>query len=709
MSFIPTRRKHSNKKCPVDKTKGIRGFTALLIALVAFLFSFDLYVPAAVAQPPTGGPTVAITTLSPEILEEQEEVSFSLEIEAATQEQLVGARVGLYVHADPFTSAAEVDSFLEHGRTDSWSIEEVALTEEEAKQGASGGLSIRMTIPVESLPLWNENAWGPYGVTVRILPPSYTWNEDLPQARTLLLWYPEGSSGTSRVNVTVTDIAEAWEPTQWGSLSDPGVTLALSPGDLAAGLEAGAPQNLEVASIPDEGASLSLLAATEQKELYDLAAKSRFLPDSAVETSANSGNTESAQPQSDQQSGDANGKTQEKQFADALRSARISLIEDVIIADKDWFDLRLLKASKASTVLTPPEGLRELFTSAVTPSSRFLVDPQTGLMTPGQGGISNGPNLTATLLDSWNEASNALSDKGRITGNEVTDRQRVRAISSIAARHSDGTLSLWTNVSAESLGEHPRSRLNELLNAPWVTPVSLRTMLSSPLSSVMRQPIQNYDSVSLRKTREQLIPLTDELLDAQAVLEARIVDSTPADAGTKAVLRATAANLNETTRQERISKAIVELSELTDSIHILPSGTINIVGRNAPFPVTLKNEGPYPLEVEVGLQASDPRLSTRRWTTVAIPSEGSVSTQVPVEAVGTGQVTVNVLAQTSSGTLLDTSAPITVRVRAGWEGPGIWIIGGLLAAAFLVGLTKTIKKGQRRMSTPQQTSPRSDV
>ena len=155
-----------------------------------------------------------------------------------------------------------------------------------------------------------------------------------------------------------------------------------------------------------------------------------------------------------------------------------------------------------------------------------------------------------------------------------------------------------------------------------------------------------------------------------------------------------------------MTKAIYSLSGLTDAVEIVPSGPVNVVGRNAPFPVTVKNTGPYSLSAVIELEASSPRLSTKNETVVDLPSKGTASTQIPVEAVGTGQVNVTVVARTLGGTTLDVSTPISVRVRADWEGPGIWVVGGVLGAAFLAGLVRTIVKGRRRMHSDagQETS-----
>ena len=85
-----------------------------------------------------------------------------------------------------------------------------------------------------------------------------------------------------------------------------------------------------------------------------------------------------------------------------------------------------------------------------------------------------------------------------------------------------------------------------------------------------------------------------------------------------------------------------------------------------------------------------------------------MTVQVPVQAVGTGQVEVTAVAMTEGGTTLDASEPIAVRVRADWEGPGLWIVAGLLSAALVAGVIRTIRKGKRRMSPHTTASSKKD-
>ena len=686
--------------------------------LAVFIATFMVFVslfaaPTATAssQGASASATIRISDLSPEILVDEDELVLTVHVEAASPEQLQGARITTFVHADPFGSMAEVDDFLSKGRNDSWSANELTMEQADIERATSGGTDIRIRIPVDDLPLWNAAAWGPYGVTVRLLTSTSILGSSSAQDRTLLLWYPPGETGEMQANVTVTGVADTLGPDAWSRLANVGTTVTLTHEDLRVLLANDLGQGLEIASIPSGDASLSLLAVTEQAELYRLAASTRTLHEPGVDLQeSDPQDPQSGQTQSGQQvgtnTGFSAGSAQSPEAA--LRRSDISLIDDLVIADDAWWGLQVLRAGAGETVLTDTEGVAENSADSATPSARFLVDARTGatIVDSDQGTADS--QETVTVLDSWGAAAEALSSRARSEYGDLSARQRVRALTAISAAQDVGDLSVWINVAAPELGKNPSERIAELLENPWVNPLSLQDMLESPLSTIARQPIGESTSPSAAEVAGILDPLNQELVATEDVLLAAVDGKRPTPVQLLPVLAATASDLTTQQRQVRVDSALDILSSFTRTIDVIPSGPVNVVGRNAPFPITIRNSGPYALQILVGLEAGDPRLSAKDWVPTVVPSGGSVTVQVPVQAVGTGQVEVTAVAMTEGGTTLDASEPIAVRVRADWEGPGLWIVAGLLSAALVAGVIRTIRKGKRRMSPHTTASSKKD-
>ena len=686
----------------------------LAVFIATFMVFGSLFAaPTATAssQGASASATIRISDLSPEILVDEDELVLTVHVEAASPEQLQGARITTFVHADPFGSMAEVDDFLSKGRNDSWSANELTMEQADIERATSGGTDIHIRIPVDDLPLWNAAAWGPYGVTVRLLTSTSILGSSSAQDRTLLLWYPPGATGEMQANVTVTGVADTLGPDAWSRLANVGTTVTLTHEDLRVLLANDLGQGLEIASVPSGNASLSLLAVTEQAELYRLAASTRTLHEPGVDLQeSDPQDPQSGQTQSGQQvvtnTGFSAGSAQSPEAA--LRRSDISLIDDLVIADDAWWGLQVLRAGAGETVLTDTEGVAENSADSATPSARFLVDARTGatIVDSDQGTADS--QETVTVLDSWGAAAEALSSRARSEYGDLSARQRVRALTAISAAQDVGDLSVWINVAAPELGKNPSERIAELLENPWVNPLSLQDMLESPLSTIARQPIGESTSPSAAEVAGILDPLNQELVATEDVLLATVDGERPTPVQLLPVLAATASDLTTQQRQVRVGSALDILSSFTRTIDVIPSGPVNVVGRNAPFPITIRNSGPYALQILVGLEAGDPRLSAKDWVPTVVPSGGSVTVQVPVQAVGTGQVEVTAVAMTEGGTTLDASEPIAVRVRADWEGPGLWIVAGLLSAALVAGVIRTIRKGKRRMSPHTTASSKKD-
>ena len=693
---------------PELRAKVLAVFIATFIVFVSL---FAAPTATASSQGASASATIRISDLSPEILVDEDELVLTVHVEAASPEQLQGARITTFVHADPFGSMAEVDDFLSKGRNDSWSANELTMEQADIERATSGGTDIRIRIPVDDLPLWNAAAWGPYGVTVRLLTSTSILGSSSAQDRTLLLWYPPGATGEMQANVTVTGVADTLGPDAWSRLANVGTTVTLTHEDLRVLLANDLGQGLEIASVPSGDASLSLLAVTEQAELYRLAASTRTLHEPGVDLQeSDSQDPQSGQTQSGQEVGTNTGLSAGSPQSPeaALRRSDISLIDDLVIADDAWWGLQVLRAGAGETVLTDTEGVAESSADSATPSARFLVDARTGatIVDSDQGTADS--QETVTVLDSWGAAAEALSSKARSEYGDLSARQRVRALTAISAAQDVGDLSVWINLAAPELGKNPSERIAELLENPWVNPLSLQDMLESPLSTIARQPIGESTSPSAAEVAGILDPLNQELVATEDVLLATVDGERPTPVQLLPVLAATASDLTTQQRQVRVDSALDILSSFTRTIDVIPPGPVNVVGRNAPFPITIRNSGPYALQILVGLEAGDPRLSAKDWVPTVVPSGGSVTVQVPVQAVGTGQVEVTAVAMTEGGTTLDASEPIAVRVRADWEGPGLWIVAGLLSAALVAGVIRTIRKGKRRMSPYATASSKKD-
>ncbi len=674
-------RKSASTPSPLRRTGAHRGSVTLFFAVIFALTTLLSFGTAAADTPdstsePTSsclssGPCVEVVSMIPEILTDEAQVTLSVRVSGITASMGSDLRLATFMQADPFTDVEEVDSFLAAGRNDGWSTQDTALTPQEvADAGTAAGSTVTVTFNVADAPLWNEDAWGPYGVTVRLIEGSQlTYGDALATGRTLLLWYPTGSTGTTNINIVLSN-TEGVPASSLAAVLTTGVAAALSPRDTVALARNGLATQVEVVPLPEENASLSLLATTGQDLLYDLAEQSR-LTDSP--------------------------------------SRLITLVHDAVLADEGWMTLATVQRASPATVLTPPSGIEELIDNSYTASSRVLVDSKTGqtIVTSPLSPVTEGANTA--ILDSWTPGSRALSDQYRsqLGLTELSARQRTRAFTATVTQEDPGdVLNLWVNADAQTLGDDLEARLSELLDVPWVHPVTLKGMLSSPASGLPRDQLNDFPSTESVATATILKPLEEALSKASSVLAAATSEEAENEEAEASALRATAAGLNQEARKHLAAEAVTRLEAVAEVVSIVPSSTVNVMGKNVSFPVTVTNSGAVGLNLLIGLEVTDSRLSAPEWVSATVPAHGSVTVQVPVTAVGAGQVGVLAVAKTTEDATLDVSSEIKVNVRADWEDTGTWIAGGALVALFVFGLVRTIRRGRRRTLSREEARER---
>lgn len=163
-------------------------------------------------------------------------------------------------------------------------------------------------------------------------------------------------------------------------------------------------------------------------------------------------------------------------------------------------------------------------------------------------------------------------------------------------------------------------------------------------------------------------------------------------------------------RDKTITNAEQSLAQLTSSISVEPSSTLNLISEEASLPVHISNPLGVPVKVQVHLQPQDQRLRMIRPAEVTLNAQSTTLVLIDVKAVGLGDLPVKVTLLAPSGTEIGTPDVIKVRVRADWENTGTAIILGILAILFIIGTIRTIRRGRRMapQTSARQTSQATD-
>jgi hypothetical protein len=144
-----------------------------------------------------------------------------------------------------------------------------------------------------------------------------------------------------------------------------------------------------------------------------------------------------------------------------------------------------------------------------------------------------------------------------------------------------------------------------------------------------------------------------------------------------------------------LRRALYTANKLTqESVTVVPRRDINFITDVGNIPVRVRNGLDVDATVTVVLRPDHPRLTVDNRSTETIPAGQELDVQIPVRAIGSGDVNVTAQVLTPTGAKISDDSSFQVRVRAGWEEVGTWIAAGLVALLFLSGIWRTVRRGR---------------
>ncbi|RZU66975.1 hypothetical protein EV379_3350 [Microterricola gilva] len=156
-----------------------------------------------------------------------------------------------------------------------------------------------------------------------------------------------------------------------------------------------------------------------------------------------------------------------------------------------------------------------------------------------------------------------------------------------------------------------------------------------------------------------------------------------------------------------VGEDLARTREILDSVSVVESTSVLVVGGSAQFPVTVQNSYTQPVTLTVNLLPSNGRLVVDESVDVTIDAASSSTVLVPVNAhVGNGAVDVQITLTTSAGVQLGSPVTIPVNVQADWEGLGAALLGAAILLFFGFGIFRNIRRRRRERAAGE--NPESD-
>ncbi len=331
--------------------------------------------------------------------------------------------------------------------------------------------------------------------------------------------------------------------------------------------------------------------------------------------------------------------------------------------------------------LTPAEDVP--FTSY----ARVNVNTDTGeTSTDGTGARTLAQQSDIAAILSWNASG----------GDELDAEQALTAITAIITRERPASSRTLFAAAARGtvINERLTNRTKALFSPRWVSAMSFSEMAASEPTDVDRQTVgagvleaDTETAISaMSSSLTRLTPLANATDDPNAVYESV----------TPQILPALSAQLTPSEQLDAATAMTSQITGMLSAVTVEPSSAVNLINKSANFPVLVRNNLPWPVRVDVTLVPDDPRLRATPAQSQTLAAQGATTVEVPVGAIGSGDIEVTYKVTTPDGVVLDDSQTVTVRMRAGWEDAITAVIASLFGLLFLAGITRSLRKRAAR-------------
>ncbi|MFP3714799.1 DUF6049 family protein [Puerhibacterium sp. TATVAM-FAB25] len=251
-----------------------------------------------------------------------------------------------------------------------------------------------------------------------------------------------------------------------------------------------------------------------------------------------------------------------------------------------------------------------------------------------------------------------------------------------------------------------RTALTALRTSGWTTVTPLGALLDGPAPAVDRVTLEDEERqdgelgvASVHRLDAARQGLSD--FASAAADPATLADAQGAVAAPLAVAYRSAAD----DRSVAVDAAVERADAQRAGLSVVHRSDVTLISAAGDIPVLVRNDLGTDVTVAVVLQPEDGRLTVDSRPTTTIPAGASGEVRVPVRAIGSGDVDVEVRLLTPDGTVAAEPWSFQIRVRAGWETVGTAVVAAVVGVLFLAGIWRTVRRGRSERRTTGEHVP----
>jgi hypothetical protein len=395
-------------------------------------------------------------------------------------------------------------------------------------------------------------------------------------------------------------------------------------------------------------------------------------------------------------------------YADADISAQAQAgASSLVFPDTTDVIVPLVQASATATP-APTQAPIPVAEPLFTPTLSNVAWPASNSVVASDLGIFAASGYTSSILSSGNVTGNVMSSgvagglPSAVTLNGLSsaleNNDLARAASYLAVSSVDET------QAGRSLAALPRETfsitgltklgltLDALAAQSWVGAGTLSSALSSAASELQIVDVpesnQRISVVSSLLARNAAIAAFSTIAETPGLI------TSPASRELAAVL--SVGWINNPEWSEAVSESLRESDKVLNSVSIVTSSTINMVGGQANIPISVLNSLLQPVTVKVEADPNNARLIVNGSKEITIQPESQAKAQIPVQAqVSNGSSILTVSMTSIDGVPIGQPVAIPINVRADWETWGLAAVALAFVGLLTAGVIRTIRRRKK--------------
>jgi hypothetical protein len=663
--------------------------------------------PAQAATPaptatPVGTVVVQVTSIQPQVLRPTNNLVVTATVSNNTANPLANPRAALRVSRFRLASSAQLATWADSAQSaDAGTVVGSVALPGPLAPGASA--QVTLTLPAASFGLLvTPDAWGPRGLALELTDAGKRVGLD----RTFLLWLPYGTASVSQVSVLVPVVgpAPSVAPTA-SSTPTPSSTGATSTTSTRSSVVSA--RALDALTGPT-GRLRSVLDATGAHTEVSWAV------DPSLVDAAGTGGPSTVSWLTDltKQSAQRDvfalpwGDPDLAAIAHADRPDLLHLAKSMAASSA----AALFGSSPRTDLMWPADDIPDMKTAALAAQAGahvLVVGPQalatTGRVTPTRSGSTTVTTpsgaLTALVPDAALSADLADAQAVDPGATPATAAQRILAETAVATHQTTGPHHLLATLPRNWSPDVPvvQAQLDALATAPWTSLVPVTDLINRNDTDAARTPLPT----STRSPQELPPAQVVQIGDARSAVAAFATVVSQPDALLAGLDREILAPLTVAGRDAPAERSTLVAAVLGDAsarrsgLSVLVSPRFNVIASATQIRLTVHSELASNATVRVELRPRKACLTvTSPPTQTTVDAKTDETVAVAVHANANCDVVVDVLLLAPDGTLVATPAQFDARLAPTIENVGTGIVGALLALGLVVGIVRTVRRGQ---------------